>query len=46
MELRVLTADDLKQALPMQACIECMRTVFAEYSLGNTVMPSRTHIDT
>ena len=46
MELRVLSADDLQRALPMPACIECMRSVFAEFSRGNTIMPARAHIDT
>ena len=43
--LRVLAADQVRQALPMSVAIAAMRTAFAVLSDGEASMPQRTHID-
>lgn len=44
-EIRVLSADDIRQALPMAAAIETMKEAFEELSAGRVTMPARTHVD-
>ena len=43
--LRVLSAEDVRLALPMSDAIAAMRTAFAALSNGEASMPQRTHID-
>ena len=40
----VLSADDVRQALPMDAAIEAMKRAFAALSDGRVEMPERTHL--
>lgn len=42
---RVLSGEDLWQALPMREAIEAMRDAFLTLSSGAITMPQRTHID-
>lgn len=44
MELRLLTARDLRRALPMAEAIETMKQAFAALSSGRAVMPQRLAI--
>jgi ornithine cyclodeaminase/alanine dehydrogenase-like protein (mu-crystallin family) len=44
-EIRILTADDVRQALPMAAAVEAMKEAFEELSAGRVTMPTRTHVD-
>ncbi len=44
--LRVLTADDVRAALPMPDAIEAMRVAFAELARGQAQSPQRLHITT
>lgn len=43
--IRILSAEDIRQALPMKAAIEAMKEAFAELSAGRVTMPTRAHID-
>jgi ornithine cyclodeaminase/alanine dehydrogenase-like protein (mu-crystallin family) len=43
--VRVLSADDVRRALPMAEAIEVMRTAFSQLSSGDVRMPVRSHID-
>ena len=46
MEIRVLSSDDVRQALPMKAAIEETKRAFSRLSSGRVEMPlrSRVHI--
>ncbi len=46
MELRVLSADDVRQALPMRKAIEVMKRAFGQLSANQTVVPLRTRLET
>ena len=46
MKLLILSADDVRQALPMREAIDAMRQAFADLSSGEAVVPQRTHIAT
>lgn len=43
--IRILSSEDIRQALPMKAAIETMKEAFAELDAGRVTMPTRTHID-
>ena len=43
--IRVLSADDVRRALPMAEAIEAMRTAFSQLTSGAVRMPVRSHID-
>jgi ornithine cyclodeaminase len=45
MELRILTAVEVKQALPMAAAIAGMKSAYAQLSAGTAVAPLRAHLD-
>ncbi len=45
MILRILTAAEVKQALPMAAAIAGMKSAYAQLSAGLAVAPLRTHLD-
>ena len=42
--MRVLSAADVRQALPMSAAIEAMRQAFAALSAGRAEVPARIHL--
>jgi ornithine cyclodeaminase/alanine dehydrogenase-like protein (mu-crystallin family) len=42
--MRLLTADDVRAALPMSEAIEAMREAFTAVALGRAHMPLRTHL--
>ncbi|MHC4519352.1 MAG: ornithine cyclodeaminase family protein [Planctomycetota bacterium] len=44
-EIRVLSADDIRQALPMAGAVETMKEAFEELSAGRVIMPARAHVD-
>ena len=44
MAIRLLTADDVRAALPMSEAIEAMRDAFSAVSAGQAHMPLRTHL--
>lgn len=46
MELRVLTADDVRRALPMSRAIEVMRSAFSQLSANEADVPMRTRLET
>ncbi len=46
MELRLLSAADLRAALPMSEAIAAMKQAFAAYSTGQGAAPPRLHLDT
>jgi len=43
--IRILTAEDVREALPMDVAIEAMRRAFAELSSGSACVPPRGHMD-
>jgi len=43
--VRILRADDVRQALPMTACIEAVQAAFVAYSAGEAELPSVIHLD-
>ena len=45
MEIRVLTAEDIKKALPMMNAIVAMKEAYAQLSNGQASIPLRSHID-
>ncbi|TET84376.1 MAG: ornithine cyclodeaminase, partial [Anaerolineales bacterium] len=45
MEIRVLTAEEVRQALPMANAIAAMKEAYAQLSGGQTSVPLRSHID-
>ncbi len=46
MKLRILSADDVRAALPMPAAIAAMRRVFGQLSAGDAVVPLRSRVST
>ncbi len=46
MKLRILTADDVRQALPMPEAIDAMRAAFAELARGHAQSPQRLSVTT
>ena len=46
MEVRILTASDVKTALPMPKAIDAMRLAFGQFSTGRTTVPLRRQIAT
>jgi ornithine cyclodeaminase/alanine dehydrogenase-like protein (mu-crystallin family) len=46
MELRVLSADDVRQALPMSRAIEVMRSAYGQLSANRADVPLRTRLET
>lgn len=46
MQLRILSADDVKQALPMAEAIEVMRGAFGQLSANQADVPLRTRLQT
>jgi len=46
MKIRVLSAADVRQALPMSEAIEVMRSAFGQLSADQAVMPLRTRLQT
>jgi alanine dehydrogenase len=45
MDIRALSADDVRQALPMAVAIEAMKESFSQLSSGQTTVPLRSRID-
>ncbi len=45
MQLRVLSAEDVRRALPMAMAIDGMKTAFRQFSAGQATMPLRSRID-
>jgi len=45
MEIRVLNAEQVRQALPMAAAIEAMKQAFGQLSSGEAVLPLRSRIE-
>ena len=45
MNLRILSADDVRKALPMTEAIEAVKSAFVQLSMGKVKMPLRTPID-
>ncbi len=45
MDLLLLSADDLRMALPMTEAIEAMKQAFAAFSSGRATAPPRLHLD-
>ncbi len=45
MRLRLLSADDLRQALPMLAAVAVMKDAFAALSTGRATVPRRIHLE-
>jgi alanine dehydrogenase len=43
--MRVLGSTDLKNLVPMRDAVELMKTVFAQYSKGETISPIRTPVE-
>lgn len=46
MKLRLLSQDDVRQALPMTAAIEGMKSAYSQLSGGKAEMPLRSHLPT
>jgi ornithine cyclodeaminase len=44
MELRILTAEDVRRALPMKAAIDAMKGAFGQLSSGKASLPLRSRI--
>ncbi len=44
MKLRILSAQDVRKALPMPDAIDAMRTAFSELARGNAQTPQRLHL--
>ena len=45
MKMRILSANDVRQALPMAEAIEGMKQAFAQLSTGKAVVPLRGRVD-
>lgn len=43
--IRILSADDVRTALPMAEAVAAMREAFARLALGEVILPARTHLD-
>lgn len=46
MKLRILSAEDVRQALPMSRAIEVMKRAFGQLSANRAVVPLRTRLET
>jgi ornithine cyclodeaminase len=46
MKVRILSAQDVRRALPMSEAIDAMRSAFAEHARGKTQAPLRTSLQT
>lgn len=46
MEIRILTADDIRTALPMRAAITAVGQAFGQFSAGKAEVPLRTRLHT
>ena len=46
MKLRILTAADVRAALPMEKAIDIMAQAFSQLSAGQATVPLRTHVPT
>lgn len=46
MQIRILTGDEVRRALPMTAAIERVRSAYAQFSSGKATMPLRTRLHT
>ncbi len=46
MTIRILTATDVRAALPMPKAIDAMRHAYSQLSAGTVVMPPRQHLST
>jgi ornithine cyclodeaminase len=46
MKVRILSAQDVRQALPMGQAIETMRSAFGQLSANRAVVPLRTRLET
>jgi ornithine cyclodeaminase/alanine dehydrogenase-like protein (mu-crystallin family) len=46
MQIRILSADDVKKALPMPKAIDAMRIAFGQLSAGQATLPLRPQIST
>jgi alanine dehydrogenase len=44
MEIRILSSEEVRQALPMSIAIEAMKTAFAQLSAGEATVPLRSQI--
>ncbi|MCA9872652.1 MAG: hypothetical protein KC441_03335, partial [Anaerolineales bacterium] len=44
MKIRLLSAQDVRQALPMAQAIDGMKAAYASLSAGQAVMPLRSHV--
>lgn len=45
MRLLILTADEVRAALPMPDAIEAMRSAFAQHARGEALVPQRSHLE-
>jgi len=43
--IRILSARDIRRALPMSEAVATMKEAFTELSAGRVDMPARAHID-
>ncbi|MEJ2039464.1 MAG: ornithine cyclodeaminase family protein [Desulfosarcinaceae bacterium] len=46
MQIRILTGDEVRQALPMTKAIEAMRSAFGQFSAGQATVPLRSRLQT
>ena len=46
MEIRILTASDIRAALPMRAAVDAVGQAFKQFSSGNAEVPLRTRLHT
>jgi ornithine cyclodeaminase/alanine dehydrogenase-like protein (mu-crystallin family) len=46
MQIRILSANDVRTALPMPQAIEAMREAFGQLSAGQATMPLRSQVQT
>lgn len=44
MQLRILSAKDVRKALPIAKAIEGMKTAYAQLSTDHAIVPMRTHM--
>jgi len=44
-KIRILSEQDIREALPMRHAVAAMKEAFIELSAGHVTMPTRTHID-
>ena len=45
MHLRILSAEDVRKALPMATAIEAMKQAFGQYSAGRAIVPLRVRLE-